>query len=99
MALDPHIFFLDEPSAGLDPISSKHLDDLILELKESLGMTFVIVTHELSSLLAIGTNSVFLDADTRTMIAQGDPKVLLAESDQPKVRDFLTRGGTERTIQ
>ncbi len=98
LALDPHILFLDEPSAGLDPISSKHLDDLILELKESLGMTFVVVTHELSSLLAIGTNSVFLDADTRTMIAQGDPKVLLAETDQEKVREFLTRGGTERVL-
>lgn len=98
LALDPHILFLDEPSAGLDPISSKHLDDLILELKESLRMTFVIVTHELSSLLAIGTNSVFLDADTRTMIAEGDPKKLLTETDQPKVREFLTRGGTERIL-
>lgn len=96
MALDPHILFLDEPSAGLDPISSKHLDDLIMELRESLGTTLVVVTHELSSLLTIGTNSVFLDADSRTMIAQGDPKVLLRETDQEKVREFLTRGGTER---
>jgi phospholipid/cholesterol/gamma-HCH transport system ATP-binding protein len=96
MALDPRILFLDEPSAGLDPISSKHLDDLILELRDSLGTTVVVVTHELSSLLTIGTNSVFLDAETRTMIADGDPKRLLAETDQPAVREFLTRGGTER---
>lgn len=99
LALDPDILFLDEPSAGLDPISSKHLDDLILELRESLGMTFVIVTHELSSLLTIGTNSVFLDAETRTMIAQGNPKRLLAETEQPTVREFLTRAGTERTAR
>jgi phospholipid/cholesterol/gamma-HCH transport system ATP-binding protein len=92
MALDPEILFFDEPSAGLDPISSKLLDDLILELRDSLGATVVIVTHELASIFAIGTNSVFLDADSKTMIAQGDPKVLLAESKDSKVRQFLTRG-------
>jgi phospholipid/cholesterol/gamma-HCH transport system ATP-binding protein len=92
MALDPEILFFDEPSAGLDPISSKLLDDLILELRDSLGATVVIVTHELASIFAIGTNSVFLDPDSKTMIAQGDPKVLLAESKDPKVRQFLTRG-------
>ena len=92
MALDPEILFFDEPSAGLDPISSKLLDDLILELRDSLGATIVIVTHELASIFAIGTNSVFLDAETKTMIAQGGPKVLLAESHDPKVRQFLTRG-------
>jgi phospholipid/cholesterol/gamma-HCH transport system ATP-binding protein len=92
MALDPEILFFDEPSAGLDPISSKLLDDLILELRDSLGATIVIVTHELASIFAIGTNSVFLDPETKTMIAQGDPKVLLAESKDPKVREFLTRG-------
>jgi phospholipid/cholesterol/gamma-HCH transport system ATP-binding protein len=92
MALDPEILFFDEPSAGLDPISSKLLDDLILELRDSLGATIVIVTHELASIFAIGTNSVFLDPETKTMIAQGDPKVLLAESQEPKVREFLTRG-------
>lgn len=92
MALDPDILFFDEPSAGLDPMSAKRLDDLILELRDSLGATVVIVTHELASIFAIGNNSVFLDADTRTMIAEGDPKVLLAESQDPKVHDFLTRG-------
>ena len=92
MALDPEILFFDEPSAGLDPISSKLLDDLILELRDSLGATIVIVTHELASIFAIGTNSVFLDAETKTMIEQGDPKVLLAKSHDPKVRQFLTRG-------
>jgi len=92
MALDPDILFCDEPSAGLDPISSRRLDDLIVELRDSLGATIVMVTHELGSILTIGTNSVFLDADTKTMIAQGDPKKLLAESPDPKVRQFLTRG-------
>jgi phospholipid/cholesterol/gamma-HCH transport system ATP-binding protein len=93
MALDPEILFFDEPSAGLDPISSKLLDDLILELRDSLGATIVVVTHELPSLFAIGNNSVFLDAESKTMIAQGDPKELLTETDNPKVREFLTRGG------
>lgn len=92
MALDPDILFFDEPSAGLDPVSARLLDDLILELKESLGTTFVVVTHELASIFAIGNNSIYLDADTRTMTASGDPRKLLAESCDPKVRDFLTRG-------
>src|SRR5712671_295689 len=92
MALDPDILFFDEPSAGLDPINSRALDDLILELRDSLGATVVMVTHELASILTVGTNAVFLDADTKTMIAQGDPKKLLAESHDPKVRQFLTRG-------
>jgi len=92
MALDPEILFFDEPSAGLDPVSARRLDDLILEMRDSLGTTIVVVTHELASIFAIGNNSVFLDADTKTMIAQGDPKKLLAESKDPKVREFLTRG-------
>jgi phospholipid/cholesterol/gamma-HCH transport system ATP-binding protein len=92
MALDPDVLFFDEPSAGLDPVNSRRLDDLILELRDSLGATVVMVTHELASILTIGTNSVFLDADTKTMIAQGDPKKLLAESQDPKIRQFLTRG-------
>jgi phospholipid/cholesterol/gamma-HCH transport system ATP-binding protein len=92
MALDPEILFFDEPSAGLDPVSARRLDDLILEMRDSLGTTIVMVTHELASIFAIGNNSVFLDPDTRTMIAQGDPKKLLAESKDPKVREFLTRG-------
>jgi phospholipid/cholesterol/gamma-HCH transport system ATP-binding protein len=94
MALDPDILFFDEPSAGLDPVSASRLDDLILELRDSLGTTIVIVTHELASIFAIGNNSVFLDAETRTMIAQGDPNRLLVETDDPKVKEFLTRGET-----
>lgn len=93
MALDPEILFFDEPSAGLDPISARLLDDLIGELCASLGATVVVVTHELASIFAIGTNSVFLDPESKTMIAQGDPKRLLAEATDPKVRAFLTRGG------
>jgi phospholipid/cholesterol/gamma-HCH transport system ATP-binding protein len=92
MALDPEILFFDEPSAGLDPISAHLLDQLILQLRESLGATVVVVTHELASIFAIGNNSVFLDADTRTMTAVGDPKKLRDESPDPKIRTFLLRG-------
>ena len=92
MALDPEILFFDEPSAGLDPISARLLDDLILELRDSLGATVVIVTHELASIFAIGNNSVFLDPEQKTMIAQGDPNKLLAESKNPTVQKFLRRG-------
>lgn len=92
MALDPDILFFDEPSAGLDPISSRRLDELILELRDSLGATIVVVTHELASIFTIGNNSVFLDPQSKTMIASGDPKILLAESHDPQVRSFLTRG-------
>jgi phospholipid/cholesterol/gamma-HCH transport system ATP-binding protein len=91
MALDPDILFFDEPSAGLDPISSAHLDELILELRASLGATIVVVTHELASIFAIGNNSVFLDADSKTMIAGGDPNTL-AQSGPEVVRAFLSRG-------
>ena len=92
MAMDPDILFFDEPSAGLDPLSARLLDDLILELRESLGATVVVVTHELASIFAIGNNSVFLDADTKTMLATGDPKKLRDESPDMRVRNFLTRG-------
>ncbi len=92
MALDPDILFFDEPSAGLDPVSAKLLDDLILELRDSLGATVVVVTHELASIFAIGNNSVFLDPETKTMIAQGDPNHLLSSCNDPKVQKFLRRG-------
>jgi phospholipid/cholesterol/gamma-HCH transport system ATP-binding protein len=92
MALDPDILFFDEPSAGLDPISAHLLDELILELRQSLRATFVVVTHELASIFAIGNNSVFLNVDTRTMSASGDPKELLAGTTDPNLRHFLTRG-------
>ena len=91
MALDPEVLFFDEPSAGLDPISSKLLDDLILELRESLGATIVVVTHELASIFSIATNSVFLDVETRTMTDLGPPQELL-HSGSPSVRRFLSRG-------
>jgi phospholipid/cholesterol/gamma-HCH transport system ATP-binding protein len=92
MALDPDILFFDEPSAGLDPLSSRRLDELILELRDSLGATVVVVTHELASIFTIANNCVFLDAETRTMVATGDPKVLRTESSNSMVRAFLNRG-------
>ena len=92
MALDPEILFFDEPSAGLDPISARRLDELIIELRESLGSTVVVVTHELASIFAIGNNSVFLDPVTKTMLAEGDPKKLLNESKDSRIVEFLTRG-------
>jgi len=92
MAMDPDILFFDEPSAGLDPISSRLLDDLILELRESLKTTIVVVTHELASIFAIGNNSVYLDVDEKTMSASGDPKKLRDKSPNPSVHKFLTRG-------
>ena len=92
MALDPEVLFFDEPSAGLDPISSRKLDDLILELKNSLGTTIVVISHELASIFAIGDNSVFLDSETKTMVAYGNPHELLTHSEVPIVREFLTRG-------
>lgn len=91
MALDPDVLCIDEPSAGLDPLSSKRLDDLIVELRESLGTTFIVVTHELQSIFDIATNSVFLDAESRRMIATGDPRELRDHSDDPRVRSFLLR--------
>jgi phospholipid/cholesterol/gamma-HCH transport system ATP-binding protein len=97
MALDPDILFFDEPGAGLDPVSSRLLDELIRELRDSLGATVVIVTHELASIFAIGNNSVFLDPVSRTMIAGGDPHLLLARSQDARVLRFLTRGTGERT--
>ena len=92
MALDPEILFFDEPSAGLDPISAYLLDDLILEIRESLKATIVIVTHELASIFAIGNNAVFLDADSKTMLEYGSPKSMLENTDNAFVRNFLTRG-------
>jgi phospholipid/cholesterol/gamma-HCH transport system ATP-binding protein len=92
MAMDPEILFFDEPSAGLDPVSARRLDDLILELNDSLGTTMVVVTHELASIFTIGSNSVFLDVSKRTMTASGNPKQLLAETEDPTLRLFLTRG-------
>lgn len=98
MALDPEILFFDEPSAGLDPVSARLLDDLILELRDSLGATVAVITHELASIFAIGDNGLFLDTETATAIASGHPRELLAHCSDPKVQRFLRRGGdpTER---
>jgi phospholipid/cholesterol/gamma-HCH transport system ATP-binding protein len=97
MALDPDILFFDEPSAGLDPLSSRRLDELILELRASLGATIVVVTHELASIVTIGDNSIFLDVETKTMLAVGNPKTLRDASPEPKIRAFLSRGEAETT--
>ncbi len=91
MALDPEILIIDEPSSGLDPLTARHLDELILELRENFGTTIVVISHELASILSICDSSVFLDAQTRTMIPTGNPKEALLSGD-PKVRHFLTRG-------
>lgn len=94
LALDPDIVFFDEPSAGLDPVSSRLLDELILHLRDYLGATVIIVTHELPSIFAVGNRAVFLDAEAKTIIAEGHPQQLLAECANPKVRRFLTRGAS-----
>jgi len=94
IALDPEILFFDEPSAGLDPISSRLLDELIVQLKDSIGATVVMVTHELPSIFAIATNSVYLDANSRTMIDYGNPAYLRDHSEQPVVRQFLSRSAS-----
>lgn len=91
LALDPEILFLDEPSTGLDPINARLLDDLILDIRAALGTTVVVVTHDLASIQAIGDSAVFLDSETKTMIAHGDPKALLADPPNPRVKAFLTR--------
>ena len=92
LALDPEIVYFDEPSAGLDPVSSKNLDDLILEINKSLGTTIVVVTHELPSIFAIGKNSIFLDRTIKTISAMGNPKELLENPPNKNVYEFLTRG-------
>jgi phospholipid/cholesterol/gamma-HCH transport system ATP-binding protein len=92
LALDPHILFFDEPSAGLDPVSARNLDELILQLRESLDMTFVVVTHELASIFAIGSNCIFLNAKTRIAEGSGNPNDLLRNTTSAYIKNFLTRG-------
>ena len=95
LALDPEILYFDEPSAGLDPVSSRHLDDLILDINRSLGTTLVIVSHELASIFAVGSNSIFLDSETKSIIGRGNPKELVKNPPNETVYNFLTRGGEE----
>lgn len=92
MALDPDILFFDEPSAGLDPVSAKLLDDLILEIAQSLGTTIIVVTHDLASIFAIADQCIFLDSDAKTMTAYGSPQELLKNPPNENVLNFLTRG-------
>ena len=91
MALDPEIVFLDEPSAGLDPVTSAELDELILSLSRSLKITFVVVTHELPSILAIADRIIMLDKQARGIVAEGNPRELRDHTDNPIVRRFFTR--------
>jgi phospholipid/cholesterol/gamma-HCH transport system ATP-binding protein len=91
MALEPDLLFLDEPSAGLDPVAAVELDDLILQLNGQLGLTFVVVTHDLDSVFKIGKTCIMLDRESRTIIARGDPRVLRDTSEDPRVRSFFNR--------
>jgi len=99
MALDPDVLFFDEPGAGLDPLSSRRSDDLILELSESLGTTIVLVTHELDSIFSVANNSVFLDVTTRTQADVGNPLHLRDHSPSDMVRNFLRRGEAEHPVE
>lgn len=91
LALDPPLLFLDEPGAGLDPVTSAGLDRLILDLRDTLGATFVVVTHELASILAIADRCIMLDRAAAGVIAEGDPRKLRDESGDPRVRAFFRR--------
>lgn len=91
MALDPDILFFDEPSAGLDPVTSAELDELILEINRHLGTTVVVVSHELASVFAIAHRVILLDREARTVIAEGDPGELRDRSPDPRVQSFFRR--------
>lgn len=91
MALDPKILFLDEPSAGLDPITSAQLDDLIIDLSDSLGITFVLATHELPSVYKVADRVIMLDKESRSIVAEGEPEHLRDNSDNAWVRQFFNR--------
>lgn len=94
LALDPEVLFLDEPSSGLDPISARHLDDLILDLRDALYKTIVIVSHDLANLFATADDGIFLDSRTRTAIAHGSPAALRDRCEHPTIQAFMRRGQT-----
>ncbi len=98
LALDPAIVFFDEPSAGLDPVTSRQLDDLILEIRETLGTTMVIVSHELASIFALADRVILLDRVAQGIIAEGTPHALAEKSADPRVREFLTLGGEKAKL-
>ena len=91
MAFEPNLIFLDEPSAGLDPVSAAELDELIIALNRGIGLTVVMVTHELESIFKVGKSCIMLDKETKSIVAAGDPRELRAHSDDPKVRQFFQR--------
>jgi phospholipid/cholesterol/gamma-HCH transport system ATP-binding protein len=95
MALEPELIFLDEPSAGLDPVSAAELDDLIISLNEQLGLTVVMVTHDLDSIFKVGKRCIMLDRQSQSIIARGDPRELRDKSDDPRVRSFFNRTSSE----
>ncbi len=96
MALDPELLFFDEPSAGLDPVSAHNLDQLILELRSSLNTTIVVVTHDLDSIFNIATDAIFLDPATKSILEHCSPAEMLAKTQHPAIREFLTRGKENR---
>ncbi len=91
MALDPDILFFDEPSAGLDPISSAELDRLIIHLRDTLGSTMVIVTHELDSIFTVADRVIILDKKTKGIVEEGNPKQIKDNTKNSRVKEFLTR--------
>jgi phospholipid/cholesterol/gamma-HCH transport system ATP-binding protein len=97
MALEPELLFLDEPSAGLDPVTAVEFDELIIELNQQLGLTFVVVTHDLESIFKIGQSCIMLDRESQSIIARGDPRVLRDTSTDPRVHSFFNRTRLEVT--
>ena len=98
LALDPKLLFFDEPSAGLDPLAAANLDSLILSMRKDLGVTVVIVTHELDSIFSITDRVIVIDKREKTVVAAGDPRKLRTDSDNQFVRNFLNRDGLKRSF-
>ncbi len=92
LALDPAIVFFDEPSAGLDPVTSRKLDDLIRHIRDTFGTTIVVVSHELASIFDLADRVIMLDRSARGIIAEGSPQELLDGSGDARVTEFLRRG-------